>query len=478
MTHEEAFLEAIRESPEDDAPRLVFADWLDEHGDPARAEFIRVQCTLARTPTADARYQTLYLREARLLQENRERWDPFFHRSGRVHVQFRRGFIELLAPRVEHFVKHSAELFAAAPTACKAYLDDVDHRTAARLAEVAGLSRLRVLSLRGQYNREGMGPAGARALAASPHLANLTALHLDYQDVSDEGARALAASPYLSRLTTLSLVHTGIGDAGVQAIVQSPTLAGLASLDLDQNHLSDDAVRALAGWPALARHTVLKLCFRRQYGDPFGIAVGPAGVAALAASAHAANLRELYLEGHAVGDAGVEVLAASAHLGRLETLTVQPIHPSREGWQGPGPPPGTLTEASALALAASPHLTGLRTLDLYGNLLGDPGAELLAASPNLAGLVTLDLGNNDVGEEGIRALAASPYLGNLERLNLVANRLTDAAGLLLASWPRSSRLRRLNLYHGFSEGVNRALLDRFGDDVNLDERKYYDFWNG
>jgi uncharacterized protein (TIGR02996 family) len=26
------FLRAICESPDDDAPRLVFADWLDEHG--------------------------------------------------------------------------------------------------------------------------------------------------------------------------------------------------------------------------------------------------------------------------------------------------------------------------------------------------------------------------------------------------------------------------------------------------------------
>ena len=33
----DAFLQAIREAPEDDTPRLVYSDWLDEHGDPARA---------------------------------------------------------------------------------------------------------------------------------------------------------------------------------------------------------------------------------------------------------------------------------------------------------------------------------------------------------------------------------------------------------------------------------------------------------
>jgi len=31
-------------------PRLILSDWLDEHGDPDRTEFIRVQCELARLP--------------------------------------------------------------------------------------------------------------------------------------------------------------------------------------------------------------------------------------------------------------------------------------------------------------------------------------------------------------------------------------------------------------------------------------------
>jgi uncharacterized protein (TIGR02996 family) len=33
MTQEEAFLEAMLATPEDDVVRLVFADWLDEQGD-------------------------------------------------------------------------------------------------------------------------------------------------------------------------------------------------------------------------------------------------------------------------------------------------------------------------------------------------------------------------------------------------------------------------------------------------------------
>lgn len=43
-----AFLADICEYPDDDASQLIFADWLDEHGQPERGEFIRVQCELAR----------------------------------------------------------------------------------------------------------------------------------------------------------------------------------------------------------------------------------------------------------------------------------------------------------------------------------------------------------------------------------------------------------------------------------------------
>jgi uncharacterized protein (TIGR02996 family) len=55
MTQEEAFLRAIIDHPADDAPRLIYADWLDERGDP-RGEFIRVLCALAEVPKGDPRW--------------------------------------------------------------------------------------------------------------------------------------------------------------------------------------------------------------------------------------------------------------------------------------------------------------------------------------------------------------------------------------------------------------------------------------
>src|SRR5262245_13615555 len=47
---EAALREAIVTEPDEDLPRLAYADWLDEHDRGEEAEFIRVQCRLARHP--------------------------------------------------------------------------------------------------------------------------------------------------------------------------------------------------------------------------------------------------------------------------------------------------------------------------------------------------------------------------------------------------------------------------------------------
>ncbi len=48
MTDADAFLDAIFADPANDLPRLVNADWLEEHGQEAYAEFIRLQCAAAK----------------------------------------------------------------------------------------------------------------------------------------------------------------------------------------------------------------------------------------------------------------------------------------------------------------------------------------------------------------------------------------------------------------------------------------------
>lgn len=48
MTERDALYRAILQHPDDDTPRLVFADYLDENGEADRASFIRTQVELAR----------------------------------------------------------------------------------------------------------------------------------------------------------------------------------------------------------------------------------------------------------------------------------------------------------------------------------------------------------------------------------------------------------------------------------------------
>lgn len=50
MTEREAMVRAVCEQPDDDTVRLAFADWLEENGEPERAEFVRLQVELAKYP--------------------------------------------------------------------------------------------------------------------------------------------------------------------------------------------------------------------------------------------------------------------------------------------------------------------------------------------------------------------------------------------------------------------------------------------
>jgi uncharacterized protein (TIGR02996 family) len=93
MAQEDAFLQAIREEPDDDRPRLVFADWLEEQGNP-RGELIRIQCTLARMHENDPRRKELRRQERELLDQHANVWLGEPPRGlDEVHVKFDRGLL-------------------------------------------------------------------------------------------------------------------------------------------------------------------------------------------------------------------------------------------------------------------------------------------------------------------------------------------------------------------------------------------------
>src|SRR5215471_7295784 len=115
MSMPTAFLADIVANPEDDAPRLVYADWLEDNGDLDRATFIRTQCRLASIGKYDLERYDLEWAEKGLLAKHGKRWlKPLAKIT--TNVNFRRGLPDHFSLPVAKFVAKGEELFAAAPT--------------------------------------------------------------------------------------------------------------------------------------------------------------------------------------------------------------------------------------------------------------------------------------------------------------------------------------------------------------------------
>ena len=132
MTTDAGFMEAIIADPADDTPRLIYADWLDEHGQEERAEFIRVQCEIARLenchvqallPSAQTLATILDATLEYKLIELRERESELFnaHRSEWiVRIQFvtsamHRGFVGKIGCSWKVFAANADAILAEHP---------------------------------------------------------------------------------------------------------------------------------------------------------------------------------------------------------------------------------------------------------------------------------------------------------------------------------------------------------------------------
>jgi uncharacterized protein (TIGR02996 family) len=232
MMQLERLLEDILEHPQDDASRLIYADWLDEHC-PPRAEFIRVQCRLARLPANHVCMFELERRERELLAEYEAEWVEDI--ADMVDWwTFERGFVEEIGASADRFLLHACSLFQRAP--------------------------IQKIHLRGTRDR-------IEALAASPFLQRVSYLDLSNNPVRDHGARCLANSRYLARVQGLNLSSSGIGDAGLKALGASPHLAEVRELYLGDNYISNTGVRAFAQSGLASQLQLLHLRFNTISAD-------------------------------------------------------------------------------------------------------------------------------------------------------------------------------------------------------------------
>src|SRR5437868_13708602 len=113
MDHGAAFYQDILEHPDDRAPRLIYADWLEEQGDP-RGEFIRLHCAATDLAPGDPAREPLARRLHELMAEHEADWaavlvGPLRRLLGTdaFEYDFRSGFVEALTLPARLFLAYA-----------------------------------------------------------------------------------------------------------------------------------------------------------------------------------------------------------------------------------------------------------------------------------------------------------------------------------------------------------------------------------
>jgi uncharacterized protein (TIGR02996 family) len=336
-------LQGVKENPADDAPRLVLADWLEEHGDP-RGELVRLQVHLAREGEEGPEREEWRRREEELRGRHAAAWvgplQPLLR-----DWSFHRGLLRLNVHTTKLLTRQGTALAA---TEAYAWVDGVRFRS----ITTEGLRRFTLSPLWPALNALVLwncqvGDEGVCTVADAPGIVPFATLIFEYNGLGPNAAAALAASPRVAGLTDLLLRNNRIGPAGAAALAASPHLGRLTTLDLYDNRIGDEGVTALAGSPNLAHLTTLRLD---------GNDISTAGLRALLASPHLGRLRELSLIRNRIDAEGIRLIAESPAVANLTTLILA----------------ARITPAGAQALAASPYLSQLTRL---GALSSNIGAE-------------------------------------------------------------------------------------------------------
>ncbi len=475
MSDRAALLSAIREHPDEDTPRLVYADWLDEHGEAPRAAYIRAQVEHHRAAEADTATNTAseFAELEYYTGLDRVDWravDADLHAAlaARKAAEKRARAFKLTAagegvPRVKGasfqadgrgflgrlwvedtvaFLKHADAIFRAAP------ITDIEfgELTAEQAREFVfsgHLARVRRLEL------SDADPDALRVLGSASGAAGVRDLEVT-PDSSAEVVPALAAGRYWTGLKRLYAADLGADDeyeldeAAVAEMLARPQFRGLRALVMWGNNLDDSVAKVIATKLPELRHLDLAL-------NPL---TGTGGEA-LAASKALKHLRHLDLGSCEMED-GATAAAKLINTKNLPNLCVlkldynifRGLAPGVLNKPGRGPTLRVLdlgdvffTPADVEALVACPavrdvwHLTldnaslndgaveyltrpgafeRLACLDLSTNEFGPRGAKALAAWPGAANLQWLDLSSNPIGESGAKALAASPHLAGVK----------------------------------------------------------------
>jgi uncharacterized protein (TIGR02996 family) len=422
-TQQDALYRAVCEYPDEDTPRLIFADCVEEDGDAIRAAFIRTQIELARVPEYDPLWSHCRHRDPNAILG----WSLTYPLpslpaglSWREH-RTRRGFSwQASVTDIDAFLASGPALFAAAPIQALHFEGGTAVRT--RLAEIADC----------------------------PHLERLRRIEFSLARLDKREAFALGMAPRSSNVTELSFTNNAITAEGLEVLAGSPLFGHLIDLNLERPALPPallvDALAAAA--PDSLRRLAIADCL-----------LPAADTARLLSLPLVERLETLDASDNPLRGEGVEALANCRSLGRLEVLKLGRTNPGVAGIR---------------ALARSRVLNSLRWLDLSSNRLGPMAVRVLADSPLARGLNVLDLSNNPIGDAGAAVLASSANLESLRELVLRNAAIGDRGALALAESPVFTGLLRLDLRDStssagtFDPAVVRKLAVRFGPRVSAD----------
>jgi uncharacterized protein (TIGR02996 family) len=494
---------AVIADVEDDAPRLVYSDWLEEHGDAIRAEFIRVQCALWDKSPADEDYPDLIERHRELrVQMEDHCLEPqlpagvgFHDSSLSAHDDsasaYHRGFAYFAKePYVEggHPGLSHAEAFRDA-------LSRVVSETTIRGVHFYGfwqyfdtiLSCPAAASL-AAVSCSAIGPrddgrTAVELIASSSAAANLGWLEVSWIDLGQDGdvlasadfrrLRRFEANLTVPHGTTGKFLdadwfgrlhHIWLGLETTDATV-IPALGRLPELHTIKSHqLPGDAPRALASagpFRALGHFSVRAVSLRGEGAELFAQARMPRlailelpacgihndEVQTLAGAAFFEQLRVLALPSNAIGDRGVAMIASSPTAKNLRILRL-----------GDNP----FGKAGLNALARPGAFPKLTTLDLHSSLKRKASAvdvTRFLQSLTIPGLRHFNLNMWPVDDGGAQALAANPAFANLRWLSLGYCQIGEAGLRALANSPHLANLMYLFLTSNSCEKSAEIMLD-------------------
>jgi len=437
MSTEAALLRTIRETPDDDTARLVFADFIQEEGDADRGEFIRVQVALARLPEDDSARRELEDREHILLAENEARWlgvPP--DADGLTEWEFERGFLNEVAATPNFMLNEGADLCAAHPVRrWRVQCSQQDMGEDLRLAgQRPWFRRLESLDLAGWF--EGIGELERFLVRAD--FERLRELDLTDRPDLAELPTVLERAPWRDRLKILRV--GGRYGEGLDAdyLARSLAVARLTELAVPGCQLTAQDIRGLMVANCCQELTSLNI--RDNQIEPDGWDAFRFG---------RCKLRELDLSGTPLGAIGLEDVLRQPALSELRRLEL-----NRCG----------SAVANIRALAGSRFWTQAEELRMQAGTIPENALDPLFASAGSPHLRVLDASENFFRDAGVAGLCGARWADSLTWLGLTRNYLTDAALATLAACPRLTRLRTLHLAYNNNhdqEGAGRG--DRITD---------------